>query len=176
MKNLNRFNVEFSVAGPFKPLTQLMAVLPSSSAHCLPQGWRPLMGRDSSPIADFYPLDFAIDSNGKKFLWQAVALLPWIDETRLLDEMKTIETTLTNEERRNVFGYDYIYIHRNHLLANSLTPVYHNNSPDLSCKLFLDTPAEITPHITSQSKSDRPAGIVGYDWIYHPIHRSHPPL
>ena len=70
-----------------------MAVLPFRSAGAsLPLCCKDLMTfaivfvalmhtfRDhSSPIADFYPLDFKIDLNGKRQLWQAIVLLSFID-------------------------------------------------------------------------------------------------
>eukprot|EP00908_Phaeocystis_cordata_P000964 Transcript_11044.p1 GENE.Transcript_11044~~Transcript_11044.p1 ORF type:complete len:552 (-),score=252.06 Transcript_11044:150-1589(-) len=65
----------------------------------------------SSEIADFYPTDFAIDLNGKKFAWQAVVLLPFIDEVRLLEAMADGEGSLNDEERRrNSHGGPVLFV------------------------------------------------------------------
>lgn len=43
------------------------------------------MVKDNSPIIDFYPdlNDIQIDLNGKQQEWQAVMLIPFIDEVNL---------------------------------------------------------------------------------------------
>jgi len=51
-----------------------------------------------SPIIDFYPIDFADDLNGKKYAWQAIALLPFIDAPRLRATLPPVRATLTAEE------------------------------------------------------------------------------
>jgi 5'-3' exoribonuclease 1 len=35
---------------------------------------------EESPIIDFYPLNFKTDLNGKQQEWEAVVLIPFIDE------------------------------------------------------------------------------------------------
>ena len=63
------------------------------------------MVHPSSPIIDFYPIDFANDLNGKKFQWQAIALLPFIDAERLRLSLAPLDSTLTPEEaKRNTLG------------------------------------------------------------------------
>ena len=48
------------------------------------------MTSEDSPIIDFYPTKLKFDPNGKKFSWQWVVLLPFIDEARLVDALKAI--------------------------------------------------------------------------------------
>lgn len=44
----------------------------------------------NSPIIEFYPADFDLDLNGKRQDWEAIVVIPFIDERRLLDAMKRI--------------------------------------------------------------------------------------
>jgi 5'-3' exonuclease len=60
-----------------------------SRSH-IPENWRWLMTDAKSPIIDLYPKDFEIDLKGTKFAWQGVALLPFVDEKRLLSALDTV--------------------------------------------------------------------------------------
>lgn len=73
------------------------------------------MTTDDSPIIDFYPSSFEIDMNGKKMAWQGVALLPFIDEKRLLDAMALDYPRLSEEEnKRNRWGSNVIFASDEH--------------------------------------------------------------
>ena len=92
--------IDFELGEPFQPFNQLMGVLPAGSKHALPAPLRPLFDGEESPILDFYPNEFRIDMNGKRFAWQGVALLPFIEEDRLLDATGPIIAELPADERR----------------------------------------------------------------------------
>jgi hypothetical protein len=66
MRNLSRFQIEFSLGEPFFPFEQLLAVLPPASAPLIPASLGELMLNPASPILDFYPREFEVDMNGKK--------------------------------------------------------------------------------------------------------------
>lgn len=100
---------------PFSPLEQLMGVFPAASRAHVPEPWGVLMTDPESPIIDFYPEDFKIDLNGKKYAWQGVALLPFVDENRLKQALLPLHNSLTaDEKRRNILGEDLIYVGKHH--------------------------------------------------------------
>ncbi|XP_073709170.1 5'-3' exoribonuclease 2 [Garra rufa] len=110
---------------PFKPLEQLMGVFPAASGNFLPTTWRALMSDPESSIIDFYPDDFAIDLNGKKYAWQGVALLPFVDERRLRAALTDVYPDLSSEEvRRNSLGSDVMFVGRSHPLCDFIRELY----------------------------------------------------
>lgn len=116
---------------PFKPLEQLMGVFPAASGNFLPPTWRNLMSSPDSSIIDFYPDDFAIDLNGKKYAWQGVALLPFVDERRLWAALADVYPDLTSEEvKRNSLGSDVLFIGKSHPLFDFVHELYRTEAQE----------------------------------------------
>lgn len=114
---LAEMKITFERGKPFKPYEQLMGVMPAGSAHTIPEPFRSLMTDDDSEIIDFYPEDFPVDLNGKKWAWQGVVVLPFIDGKRLLDAMAKRYPQLTADEvARNELGNDVLIMSDRHPL------------------------------------------------------------
>ncbi|KAI3504258.1 hypothetical protein L1887_32805 [Cichorium endivia] len=142
MKGLSSTKAIFEKGFPFKPFDQLMAVLPPTSVDALPPSYRSLMTADDSSILDFYPRDFDVDADGKRFLWLGIGKLPFIEEDRLLAATKKIEKELSvrpsdvqnpylfdqdsdlhvlylqkEEAKRNTVNADMLFVHGSENLA-----------------------------------------------------------
>ncbi|PAA82537.1 hypothetical protein BOX15_Mlig023895g1 [Macrostomum lignano] len=125
--NVASVDVDFdkTATEPFKPLEQLMAVFPAASGSHVPPSWRGLMSDPDSPIIDFYPIDFRVDLNGKKFAWMGVALLPFVDEARLLKTLESVYPSLLPDEvERNVRGPDRLFVRSTHPAAALIQRLY----------------------------------------------------
>ena len=106
--------IEFTLSAPFRPFQQLLGCLPPASANLLPAAYQWLMIGEHSPLKDCYPDTFQIDMNGKKNPWEAVVLLPFIDEKKLIEaESKHCSVSAAvsmgrplhrSDLRRNEFG------------------------------------------------------------------------
>ena len=85
IKSLKKTYVKFDMAKPLLPLQHLVAVLPPANSHLLPVCLQFLLTDPKSSIIDFYPENFETDLNGKTNDWEAIVLIPFIDEEKLVN-------------------------------------------------------------------------------------------
>ncbi|KAM7496976.1 hypothetical protein LguiA_021390 [Lonicera macranthoides] len=121
LKGLAQTRVMFQKGSPFKPFDQLLGVLPPRSAHALPLAYQPLMSDENSEIIDFYPTDFEVDMDGKRFMWQGITKLSFIDEERLLAVIRKLEKELNEEEAmRNARNIDQLFVRSSSQLGSQI--------------------------------------------------------
>ncbi|XP_057482880.1 5'-3' exoribonuclease 4-like isoform X1 [Actinidia eriantha] len=120
-RGISQVKMNFQKGSPFKPFNQLMGVLPPRSAHALPRAYQALMTSKESNIIDFYPPDFQVDEEGKRFLYQAICKLPFIDVERLLSETKKLEVELSDDESiRNETKVDVLFVRSSNKLGSQI--------------------------------------------------------
>ena len=105
---------------PLKPFEQLMACLPPSSSYLLPKPFQWLMRSSKSPIKEFYPESFTVDMNGKRWPWEAVILLPFIDSKRLVQavhDFVSVDHLTSTESKRNLFRDDLVFVRNMNLVT-----------------------------------------------------------
>uniref|UniRef100_A0A7S2ZTR7 Uncharacterized protein n=2 Tax=Rhodosorus marinus TaxID=101924 RepID=A0A7S2ZTR7_9RHOD len=121
-------SIKFDLSAPYSPLEQLMSVLPAVSAKgVLPDPFYELMVRKDSSIVHYYPEEFDLDLNGKKFAWQGIALLPFVDEKLLMAALEPARSKLSEHERKlNETGRPFVYVHPSSKLGLYLKDAFAN--------------------------------------------------
>jgi 5'-3' exoribonuclease 1 len=95
---------------PLKPFEQLMCVLPSTSSKLLPYPLCNLLTSPNSPIAEFYPTEFKIDTEGKRNAWESIAILPRVDLAKIKKAFSSVSEQIDRKEmKRCVRGNTYLY-------------------------------------------------------------------
>ncbi|XP_070510791.1 5'-3' exoribonuclease 1 isoform X2 [Cardiocondyla obscurior] len=133
IKDFKDLKLEFDLGEPFLPFQQLLAVLPALSKDLLPEAFQSLLTEESSPIINYYPHNFKTDLNGKRQEWEAVVLIPFIDEKLLVSAMQPHLSRLSVEEQaRNKHGpmslYSFSNEIRNVYTATAFFPEFNNQS------------------------------------------------
>ena len=120
--NIEEYPIDFELSKPFRPVEQLLAVLPKESSHALPDAAQWLMTDPESPIAALYDGDVPLDPNGKALPWLWVLLLPFVDENDIHGAYDAVKAKFALEERRmNEFGKPLIFLNKGHELAEALS-------------------------------------------------------
>ena len=119
-----KFNFDYNNK-PLLPFEQLLAVLPAASKHFLPASYQNAMC--SKELIDYYPTEFKLDLNGKKQIWEAIILIPFIEGKKLQKASAIANQNLTEEEiQRNKHGPHLIYE-----FVEELQPVYYSSLVDV---------------------------------------------
>jgi 5'-3' exonuclease len=102
-KNIN--SLQFVKGEPYTPFQQLMLILSHQASNILPKKFGELM--INPEFSNYYPLSIDIDATaGYKYIYSE-ALLPEIDEERLIPAIKKLELKLgKNDTLRNTIQYE----------------------------------------------------------------------
>lgn len=102
-----KFSFELGI--PFPPLVQLLAVLPQASKELLPQAFQKVTYHPNSPLIEYFPTEFETDLNEKIHDYEAIILIPFMNDKILMEVYKTLKHELSPEEKeRNTFGYHHV--------------------------------------------------------------------
>ena len=97
--------LSFNKGKPYTPFQQLMLILPPQLINILPKEFEKV----TEEFEEFYPTEFKVDATvGKKYMYSE-AILPEIQDDKLLTRIREIEKTLSSKDKkRNELKFKYI--------------------------------------------------------------------
>ena len=112
---------------PFSPFQSLLFILPKTSFDLLP----PCYKEFPNQAPEYFPENVDIDYNGKHTPWEAVVLLPFLDEEKVLNLEKKDRKLTKEEEIYDKWGKSFKF-EKNELNANdiifSIYEIYQNKN------------------------------------------------
>jgi 5'-3' exonuclease len=107
MHDINTF-FNFELGEPYKPLHQLMMVLPPKSKSLLPTKYGDLMTNPKSKISKYYPKTFELDVVAGLKHYKSHAILPYLDDAKIITELDKVDKTIaTSDKKRNILKTEY---------------------------------------------------------------------
>eukprot|EP00347_Sterkiella_histriomuscorum_P002677 403367227 len=93
---------------PYRPFFQLLCILPAKSVKLLPQQYSEII---LGVLRKYFPDDFTIDLNGRSLPWEAVCLIPFVEESLFieLEQQLLLRLPLSDYENvRNSTKFEYV--------------------------------------------------------------------
>lgn len=152
VKSFEDIDLNFELGKPFKPYEQLLGVLPTASKQFLPEAYQRLMTEASSPLIDYFPENFALDLDGKQHSWEAVVVIPFIDEVKLLSATRACENELSEGDRKqNKHGPHLVFTYTPDIQSpiNSTLP---GRLPDITLNHTKVTPVSLDAYHLPRDK------------------------
>ena len=109
LKDINHLKRQIRKGRPYKPFQQLLMVLPSESGHLLPRSYQKLMTDPESPLIEYFPMDYELDTLYKRYYWQCTPILPIINFTNIVEASRGAHINKYDKER-NKLGKANVYM------------------------------------------------------------------
>jgi 5'-3' exonuclease len=81
------------------PFDQLLMVLPTESNHLLPESYKSLQKEINSPLIEYYPTDYLLNSYYKRYYWESTPILPKINLSNIKNATKKLHLSDDELER-----------------------------------------------------------------------------
>ncbi|KAH0786683.1 XRN 5'-3' exonuclease N-terminus family protein [Histomonas meleagridis] len=167
---IDSFEPHFEIGQPLSPFLQELLIIPPHFASLLPSPLQSLMFPPSK-ISCYYPKDFDLDYNGKKYEYQAVVLLPEINEDEVEEEYNKLYDALSPEElERNKFMKALEFFHDEtepkeiDVISKIIQPIIYTKQtppcvPTLN-NIKFETRTEVVPVICFEFPSKRDSIVI----------------